>query len=707
MDPVPTFIPGENCWKQSSIARGGVALSGQGYFRAFREAVRSARKEVVLLAWDLCETVEMIRDPEDDDGYPSKLSDFLLAILEERSELTIHILLWDFSVIYAAEREWLPFTNLGQSKHPRLKLVTDNKLPTGASHHQKLLVVDGALAMCGGLDIAAWRWDSPSHKAADPRRKDPKDKPYQPYHDLQMVVSGPAAQTLRELANNRWERATGHKLPPLEKEESEPVWPESVPVAFEDNDVAFALTYAKYQSSPAIHQIEASYLEMIRCAEQSIYIENQYLSSQVIVDALCERLREDNGPEIILILTRKVAWAAESTMGIVRNRLLEKLREADQFDRFRCYYPSAGEGEEATQIYVHAKLMIVDHRILTHGSANLSNRSMRVDSELNLILLEAEAGLFPQKLEEQLLATHLDCETSEVGEALGANGRLIPTIDQLNGSGTNRLEPLKTACANKIERQMADSKLLDPDEPLSPVHHVWEALEAQGELYWKDKRSSSILKTIKIIGWILVLIVAGLAIAQLWDSALGQEEATSLFTSLQDHPAALPLVLLLFIAGGVIAVPINLLLIATALTFGSWVAIGCGFIGCMISGALSFGMGHYLGKPLVRRIIGERLDTIIESLRNRGVGSMVVIRVLPVAPFGLINLVAGVSGLRFRIFMLGSALGMLPGVVAVVLATTYFKRAVQEPAWDHWLPFILLAALIIGLAVWVRKRFAS
>ena len=71
----------KNCWKKSSVAEGAFLPSGRDYFRAFREAVVSARREVVLLAWDLCETVEMVRDEEDDDRYPSSLVDFLIAML--------------------------------------------------------------------------------------------------------------------------------------------------------------------------------------------------------------------------------------------------------------------------------------------------------------------------------------------------------------------------------------------------------------------------------------------------------------------------------------------------------------------------------------------------------------------------------------------------------------------------------------------------
>jgi uncharacterized membrane protein YdjX (TVP38/TMEM64 family) len=220
-----------------------------------------------------------------------------------------------------------------------------------------------------------------------------------------------------------------------------------------------------------------------------------------------------------------------------------------------------------------------------------------------------------------------------------------------------------------------------------------------------DKNSSPYLKFFKILSWVLAFVVLGLAIAQLWKSGFNQDQATSLLASLKDHPGMLPLVILVFVIGGIITVPINLLLVAAALTLGSWTAIVCGYVGTLLSAAASFGLGHHFGKPLVRRIIGERLDVIIDSLRGRGIGSMVVLRLLPIAPFGLINLVAGVSGLRFRVFMIGSAIGMLPGLAAVVLATNHFQKAIENPNWATWLVFLILAGSIIGIILWAKKRF--
>lgn len=699
------LIPEKNCWRQNRVASGAFLPSGQQYFRAFREAVLAAEYEVVLLAWDLCETVEMIRDEEDDDGYPSKIGDFLMAVLEEKPQLQLRILLWDYSVIYIAEREWLPFTKLGKSKHPRLELITDDSVPAGASHHQKLALIDGALAMCGGMDLAAWRWDSPEHLPNDPRRKDPQGEPYPPYHDMQVLLTGEITRDLRQLASSRWERASGKPLPDLTPSDPAALWPDSVSVDFKDTQIAIALTYPKYESYPATHQIEQLYLDAISCAQDTIYIENQYLTSKVLVDALCEKLRASDGPEIVMLLTKQAGWAENMTMGRMRNRLLEKLRAADSRQGFRCYYPCAGDAEEQA-VYVHAKTMIVDQRTLIAGSANLSNRSMRVDTELNLCLTEDHPDSSIQRLQQRLLGMHLHRSQDEVQQALDETGSLIRAVEHLNRATGHRLCPLDAACESDLERKIADSELLDPDEPLSPIHNVWGALAAQSEIYWQDKGGSPYIKFFKIFSGLVAFIVAGLVIAQLWQAGFDQERATSLLGALKDTRGMIPLVILVFVVGGIIAIPINLLVIATALTIGSWAAIGCGLTGSMLAAAVSFGLGHHLGKPLVRRIIGDRLDTIIAALKGRGIGSMIVIRLLPIAPFGLLNLVAGVSGLRFRVYMIGSAIGMLPGLVTVVLATNHFQKAIKNPAWDTWLVFFLLVGLILGIFLWVRKRFA-
>ena len=108
----------------------------------------------------------------------------------------------------------------------------DGAHPAGASHHQKILVVDDSLAFCGGIDMTACRWDSRRHLDDDERRRRPTtNRRYGPWHDATMAVDGDAARALGELARDRWERAGGNPIAaPARGHEA---WPEALKSGFQ------------------------------------------------------------------------------------------------------------------------------------------------------------------------------------------------------------------------------------------------------------------------------------------------------------------------------------------------------------------------------------------------------------------------------------------------------------------------------------------
>ncbi|MFP4068922.1 MAG: VTT domain-containing protein [Verrucomicrobiota bacterium] len=699
---------GENCWRVSRIERGAFLLSGQAYFRAFRQALIRAERAVYILAWDLSEKIEMVRDEADDDGYPSGLADFIFAILEEKPELQIHILLWDYSMVYLAEREWLPFTRWRQEKHPRLHLELDDALNVGASHHQKVVVVDEALAFFGGFDLSAWRWDAPEHEPDDPRRKNPKNEPYQPYHDIQVLVEGPMVDDLAELCAMRWKRATGDELPRMPEKPGDGSggrWPEGMQVDLENETAALALTFSRYKEYEPSRHIERLHLELIEEAEDYIYIENQYLSSHTIVEALAQRLKEADGPEIILILTRDTGgWIEEGTMGVLRDRLLEILKEADRHDRFGAYYPFVeDEDGHSSQVYVHAKLMIVDDRVIEVGSANLSNRSMKVDSELDLVVVkDAPAGCVTSLL-ERLLAMHFQVSTETVRERRDGNASLIAAVEGLRDGRLHRLEHLEIGCNNRLQRKIADTQLLDPDEPISPAYWMRELLrdqlEARGpDRFWRRT-------WVKVAAFVALGLLLAYGLKEAWGDVITKDAVVAYFEGFRNSPYALPILLGVFVLAGLIAVPVNLLLVAGTIVMGPWVAFGCGLAGSLASAALAFAAGHGVGKPLIRLLAKDQLESLARTVGRRGPLSVALIRIVPIAPFVVINLVAGFSGLRFSTFMLGSVMGMVPGMLAVVLLTRQIRSALADPSWRTWLVLGLLVAAVGAAAVYLKKKF--
>src|SRR6185295_4788796 len=117
------------------------------------------------------------------------------------------------------------------------------------------------------------------------------------------------------------------------------------------------------------------------------YIENQYFTSEKIGAALEKRLGDPDGPEILLV-TRLLSHGRveEPTMHVLRNRLVRNLRAADQHGKFHAFYPHVEGLCEGTCLDLHSKVMIVDDQWLRIGSSNISNRSMGVDTECDVVV---------------------------------------------------------------------------------------------------------------------------------------------------------------------------------------------------------------------------------------------------------------------------------------------------------------------------------
>jgi phospholipase D1/2 len=375
----PIVNPARNCWSVEPADRLGVIIDAADYFAAFAEACRSARHRILIVGWDFDRRERLYRDDEGRAGLPDRIGEFLVTLLERRRSLHVYLLSWDFNMIYAAERELLPALRLRMQTPRRFHFRLDGNHPSGASHHQKIVVIDDRVAFVGGIDLSRWRWDTSEHLPDDPRRRDPEGSPYPPFHDLMMVVEGRAAKRLGELACERWRRARGRRLKPVTGT-SGSTWPQSVEQVLKKVDLAIARTEPAYRGRSAAHEVKQLHLDAIAAARCFIYIENQYFTARVLCDALIERLEAQDGPEVVLVLPKRTGgWLEQATMDILRAREIERLRKADRSHRLRVYYPhQPGLGNAC--ISVHAKLLIVDDRFMKIGSANASNRSMGLDT---------------------------------------------------------------------------------------------------------------------------------------------------------------------------------------------------------------------------------------------------------------------------------------------------------------------------------------
>jgi phosphatidylserine/phosphatidylglycerophosphate/cardiolipin synthase-like enzyme len=454
---------GRNCRAVASANRIGFVIDGDDYFKSFMKAAERAQHSIIIIAWDFnsncCLDVAAHRK-----DARATLGGFLNDLARRRRGLHIYVLDWDFPMIYAKDREAPVAVRLGWGwkPHKRVHLEFDNTHPPGGSHHQKIVIIDDAIAFCGGLDLTCQRWDTSEHAPNQPDRV-VGDVPYPPFHDMMIIVDGDAARELGRLARERWSASTGEQIPAV-RTANDP-WPPDLQPALENTPVAIAVTAPESAPHDGEREVEALYLDMIARARRYIYIENQYFTSHSIGNALEARLREAGGPEVIVV-TRLLShgWLEEYTMGVLRSKTVQRLRAADSEGRFSVFFPAMPGLAEGTCIDLHSKMMAVDDEWLRVGSANINNRSMGVDTECDLAIEaggRADVSAAIRRFRDLLLAEHLGVPRAEVERALSAQGSIAAAIRSLHGPGRT-LEPLEVETYSDVTLSLAE--LADPEK---------------------------------------------------------------------------------------------------------------------------------------------------------------------------------------------------------------------------------------------------
>jgi phosphatidylserine/phosphatidylglycerophosphate/cardiolipin synthase-like enzyme len=457
------LTPGDTCWRLARADRAAFLVDTEAYFAAVFEALRKARRSVILLGWGFDPRTRLFPDGLDGPDDPDEVGRILIELARARPDLDIRLLIWRSALPVAASQEFFPHRARRWFHGTRVKFVLDDAVPFGACHHQKVVVVDDAVAFCGGGDISVDRWDTPAHLDVDQRRMMPDHECHAPRHEVMMMVDGEAARALGDLARERWRRATGDTLDPPQLDGAADVWPAHVPAHLIDSDIGIARTEPPWHGHPAVEEIRHLTQASILDARQTIYLENQYFTSPLVAEALASRLAEPDGPEVVLVSTgQSPSWFDRLTMDRARSNMLWRLRAADTFGRFRAYYPATPLG---AKIIVHAKTSVFDDRIARVGSANLNNRSGGFDTECELAV-EADgetARLAIAAFRDRSIGHFLGHTGDAVAKARVEMGGLIPAIDHLNRDG--RLSPILPLKLTPFGEFIAACHMGDPVNP--------------------------------------------------------------------------------------------------------------------------------------------------------------------------------------------------------------------------------------------------
>lgn len=449
-----------------------------------------AESRIMVIGWDLDHRVQFEPGPTTQPG-PNHLALFLHWLLWQRPELRVYLLKSNLRLLPAFDGVWFgvaPVSLLNQVTSKRLKLAVDGAHPLGAVHHQKIVVIDDEVAFCGGIDLTVGRWDTREHSPVNTGRRTGGES-YGPRHEVAAVVDGAAARILAEEARDRWAAATGETLEPLPST-GETRWPERLQPAVRDVEVGVARTLPTFADRCEVREVEALNLAAIASARDVIYLENQYLAARGLADALAARLREPDGPEVVIVLPRSSESRLEKgSMDSARERLVRMLWDADEHGRFGVYWPAVKGGDS---VYVHSKVMVVDDRLLRIGSSNLNNRSLGFDSECD-VAIEAPAGRDDVRehivrTRDNLAAEHLGVSLEVFRDAVAEHGSFLHAVDSLRGTGRSLRKFTEFMIAADAS-PFAENDLMDPDHVPPSVFEGFFSLAA-GLIAWPLTRAA-------------------------------------------------------------------------------------------------------------------------------------------------------------------------------------------------------------------------
>jgi phosphatidylserine/phosphatidylglycerophosphate/cardiolipin synthase-like enzyme len=394
-----------------------VLVDGGETLPRIAEALTGARSHVHIAGWHVTPDFGLTRDDQ-----ASRLRD-VLADLAERVD--VRVLLWAGAPlpVFTPARAAVRRVREELTRGTRVQCALDSDERPMHCHHEKLVIVDGELALVGGIDLTSLGGD----------RFDTSDHPMRGrlgWHDASSLLRGPAVADVAAHFAARWRAVTGEQI-----EETPP------PASVGDSQLQVVRTVPEkvYDFLPrGDFRILEAYTRALRSAQKLVYLESQFLWSPQVVEILASKLREPPNDDfrVIVLLPAKPNNGADTTRG-----QLGVLADADNgAGRFLATTISARSGGLTGPLYVHAKIGIVDDAWLTVGSANLNEHSFFNDTEMNVVTCNPKLA---RETRLRLWAEHLERSVEEV------SGEPVRVIDDL-------WQPI---ASEQLERQKRDEPL--------------------------------------------------------------------------------------------------------------------------------------------------------------------------------------------------------------------------------------------------------
>jgi phospholipase D1/2 len=210
----------------------------------------------------------------------------------------------------------------------------------------------------------------------------------------------------------------------------------------------------------------------------------------------------------------------------------------------------------------------------------------------------------------------------------------------------------------------------------------------------------------------LAALLGLLALAAAWQFVIPNrwfdlEALAAWQRSFQGHSLAPVMVIAVYVLGGIVLFPVTLLTAATILTFGPVMGNLYGLAGWLASASLGFCVGRYIGQDWLSGFLDKRFEPLHRVAKRRGLLAVLGLRVVPAAPFSIVNLFIGASGIRFSDFILGSVLGRIPGIVAFTLFAVQLQSLAQSISLAKFLMVMIGLTAVFVAQRWMTRRLAA
>jgi uncharacterized membrane protein YdjX (TVP38/TMEM64 family) len=213
---------------------------------------------------------------------------------------------------------------------------------------------------------------------------------------------------------------------------------------------------------------------------------------------------------------------------------------------------------------------------------------------------------------------------------------------------------------------------------------------------------------VKVAVKVVVVVAALAALALVWiftpiRELATPEELQRRIAPLTSSPLLPLYTLLAFVVAGALFLSVWLLIFQTSLLFSPAAAFPLALAGSLLSASLFYGLGKALGQDVVVKWAPLRVQT---AVRGAGLESIIAVRLLPVLPFTFVNMCCGAFGVRFGTFVVGTAVGMTPGILGMSLLGERLLAVIRQPTPLSIGALVGVAAVLVVGASWFRRSAA-